>query len=65
MREIDDIKSKLDGLSADHEDRNAKVFDRSGKFVKHFSLPTDDDKTELYIVDVATDMNDNIYVLAA
>ena len=60
MREIDDIKSKLDGLSADHEDRNVKVFDSSGKFVKHFSLPTDEDKTELHIVDVATDMNGNM-----
>ena len=51
-------------IVADYGDRNVKVFDTSGKFVKHFSVPTDDVNTELYIRDVATDMNDNIYVLA-
>ena len=51
-------------IVADYGDRNVKVFDTSGKFVKHFSLPTDDVNTELYIIDVATDMNDNIYVMA-
>ena len=46
-------------------DRNVKVFDGSGKFIKHFRIPTDDLDTMLrYILDVATDMNDNIYVLA-
>ena len=39
------------------------VFDRNGTFVKHFSLPTDDVNIKSYIVDVATDMNDNIFVL--
>ena len=51
-------------IVADRGDRNVKVFDTSGKFVKHFSLPTDDVNTKLYVRDVATDMNDNIYVLA-
>ena len=32
--------------------------------MKHFSLPTDDENKKLNIYDVATDMNDNIYVLA-
>ncbi|PFX11314.1 RING finger protein nhl-1, partial [Stylophora pistillata] len=44
-----------------HEDGCVKVFDSSGKFVKHFSLPNEN--TELYIYDVATDTNDNIFVL--
>ena len=51
-------------IVADYWDRNVKVFDSRGKFVKHFSLPTDDVNTELYIINVATDMNDNIFVLA-
>ena len=51
-------------IVADNEHRNVKVFESSGKFVKHFSVPTDDVNTGLYISDVATDMNDNIYVLA-
>ena len=48
----------------DFKGRKVKLFDSSGNFVKHFSLPTDDVNTELFIEDVATDMNDNIYVLA-
>ena len=39
------------------------VFDRNGTFVKHFSLPIDDFITTSYIEDVATDMNDNIFVM--
>ena len=51
-------------IVGDSRDRNVKVFDSRGKFVKHFSLPTDDVNTWLCIEDIATDMNDNIYVLA-
>ena len=51
-------------IVADGCDRNVKVFDSKGKFVKHFSIPTDDVTTMLYVSDVDTDMNDNIYVLA-
>ena len=51
-------------IVADCGDRNVKLFDSRGKFVKHFSVPTDDVNTKLDIRDVATDMNDNIYVLA-
>ena len=41
-----------------------KMFDSTGQFIQHFSLPNDDAETELYIWDVATDNKDNIYVLA-
>ena len=51
-------------IVADYWDRKVKVFDSGGKFVKYFSVPSDDVNTELYICDVATDMNDNTYVLA-
>ena len=40
-----------------------KMFDPTGQFIKHFSLPNDDVETELFIYDVATDNKDNIYVL--
>ena len=43
--------------------RCLKVFDRNGTFVKHFALPTDDVYTKLNIFDVATAVNDNIFVL--
>ena len=43
--------------------RCLKVFDRNGTFVKHFALPTDDVYTKLNIIDVATAVNDNIFVL--
>lgn len=40
-----------------------KVFDSNGKFVKHFSLPTNEGKTEVAIYDVVIDIKDNIFVL--
>ena len=40
---------------------SVKVFDSSGKFVSHLRFPTDSNLP--HIRDVATDMNDNIYVL--
>ena len=43
--------------------RNVKVFDSTGKFIKSLSLPNDDVDKTLYVLDIATDMNDNIYVL--
>ena len=46
------------------EDQNdVKMFDPSGHFIQHFSVPNDDDETKLLIIDVATDDQDNIYVL--
>ena len=51
-------------IVGDDEDGNVKVFDSSGTFMELFSLPNDDVDTELYILDVATDMKDNIFVLA-
>ncbi|PFX11036.1 Tripartite motif-containing protein 3, partial [Stylophora pistillata] len=50
-------------IVGDYEDGCVKVFDSSGKFVKHFSLPNDDVDTRLSIRGVATDTNDNIFVL--
>ena len=47
----------------DRGDSKVKVFDSSGTFIKLFSLPNDDADTKLYVLDVATDMKDNIYVL--
>ena len=40
-----------------------KMFDPTGQFKRHFSLPNDDVETKLDIWDVATDNKDNIYVL--
>ena len=50
-------------IVADFRDRNAKVFDSSGKFLYGFRPQTDEVNTWLDICDVATDRNDNIYVL--
>ena len=50
-------------IVGDYGDRCVKVFDRNGKLVKVFGLPTEDVTTSLYIEDVVTDMNDNIFVL--
>jgi len=44
-------------------ENDVKIFDPSGQFIKHFSVPNDDAETKLYIYDVATDNQDNIYVL--
>ena len=41
---------------------DVKMFDPSGHFIKHFSFPNDD-VARLYILDVATNNQDNIYVL--
>ena len=40
-----------------------KMFDPTGQFIQHFSLPNDDAETKLDIRDVATDNKDNIYLL--
>ena len=50
-------------IVGDQDDSKVKVFDSSGTFIKLFSLPNDDADTKLYVLDVATDMKDNIYVL--
>ena len=44
---------------------DVKMFDPSGQFIQHLSLPNGDVETELYILDVATDNKDNIYVLGS
>ena len=50
-------------IIGDNKDRNVKVFDRSGKFVKYLRPLPQGEGTELSIRDVATDRRDNIYVL--
>ena len=50
-------------IVGDYGDRCVKVFDRNGELVRVFGLPTEDVTTPLYIEDVVTDMNDNIFVL--
>ena len=42
---------------------DVKMFDPTGQFVEHFSLPNDNVKTKLVIWDVATGTKDNIHVL--
>ena len=46
-------------------ENDVKMFDPSGhdQFIKHFNVPNDDVETKLYTFDVATDNQDNIYVL--
>ena len=47
-----------------YQENKVKVYDSGGKFVNLFSLPNDSvDKESMHVLDVATDMNDNIYVL--
>ena len=50
-------------IVGEFDDNVVKMFDPSGHFIKHFSIPNDDVETELHILDVATDNQDNIYVL--
>lgn len=53
-------------IIGDDKDKNVKVFDRRGQFINHFSLPLDvnQDVIKPTLYDVASDMSDNIYVLA-
>jgi len=59
------INSREQFIVADGGDRNVNVFDRRGKAMDHFNLPDDVDqdveRRELH--DVASDANDNFYVL--
>ena len=50
-------------IVGDGWDNNVKVFDSSGTFINLYSLPNEGVDTELDVFDVATDKNDNIYVL--
>ena len=50
-------------IVGDKYDNDVKMFDSSGQFTRHFSIPNEDGKTKVYVVDVATDNKDNIYVL--
>ena len=50
-------------IVGDHADRNVKAFDSTGTLITFFSLPNDDEDTKIYVLDVATDMKNNFYVL--
>ena len=54
--------SRGEFIVGDNGDSDVKVFDSSGTFIKRLSLPNDDLETKLDVHDVATNMNDNIYV---
>ena len=50
-------------IVGDNKDRKVKVFDHIGKFVKYLRPLPDEEGAKLSIRDVATDRQDNIYVL--
>ncbi|XP_078376741.1 uncharacterized protein LOC144660055 [Oculina patagonica] len=51
-------------IAADNGDSNVKVFDSTGTFMSLLSLSNDDVHTKiLNVIDVATDMKDNVYVM--
>ena len=58
------INSKGHFIITERRNTRVKVFDRSGQFMDHFSLPVGNaDQISLKVLDVAFDMNDNFYVL--
>jgi len=54
-------------IIGDGGDKNVKVFDRRGQFINRFNLlgDVDQDVVRHVWLDVASDMNDNIYVLVS
>ena len=70
-----EVKHKLNGpqsiatnpdgqfIIADYSDKSVKVFDSIGEFVVQFHPERNDTDTDLYVLDVATDVNSNIFVL--
>ena len=50
-------------IIADNSDKSVKVFGSTGKFVLKFHLERNDTETGFAVLDVATDVNSNIYVL--
>ena len=66
LKDLEGIATNADGqfVLADYSDKSVKVFDRSGKFVVQFHPKHNDTETDLYVLDVTTDVNSNIYVLA-
>ena len=58
------INSKGQFIIADTWDEKVKVFNSRGKFIDIFSLPGDVDHAAPQLRDIASDMNDNNYVLA-
>ena len=50
-------------IVGDRGDSNVKMFDSSGTFMRLLSLPINDKDKKLHVLDVATDIKDNIFVL--
>ena len=50
-------------IIADNSDESVKVFDSSGKFVLQFHPKDNDTETVFGVLDVASDVNSNIYLL--
>ncbi len=50
-------------IVGDYGDGNVTVCDSTGTFMSLFSLPKDDVRTMIFVLDVATDINDSFYVL--
>ena len=65
LKSLRGIAANTDGqfIVTDDVDRNVKVFSSSGKFLHSFEPQTDDTDSEFDILDVATGLNSNIYVL--
>ena len=67
LKWVKGIATNADGqfITADYSDKSVKVFDSSGKFVLQFHPHRNDTETALDVLDVATDVNSNIYVLVS
>ena len=50
-------------MIADNGDQFLKVFDSNGNFILNYKPQTDDVNTRLHIIDVATDVDNNTFVL--
>ena len=65
LKNPEGIATNADGqfIIGDDSDKSVKVFDSRGKFLLQFHLERKDTETDLHVLDVATDVNSNIYVL--
>ena len=65
LKDLWGIATNADGqfIITGNWDESVKVFDSGGKFVLQFHPERNDTETRLYVRDVATDVNNNSYVL--
>ncbi len=65
LKEVLGIATNSSGqfIVGDRGDSNVKVFDSTGTFMSFLSRPDNEVDTKLNVLDVATDMKDNIFVL--